>query len=362
MCLKKLFGSLALFVVCAVRVTAAPLLFEGFERYNRGELDANDGSSTNATSIITNNPWAGPIPENLHILGVETNNGIVIVPHSGTNMARGRVPSILGGDFDQEYYNLGFWLNATNGGGSIFGNFYVDWWFFDPVGQGTNGLTGGDFGDYLALAHYTNIPTNAAYASDLIINGAGAPDVRFSLGGTDQQDAGFDGTNELTGFDGTRYQTRILGNTTNSYNANGWINLPISRGLGWHHARIEVSAKKPDSTYDARLFIDDLSHPLLTPNIAAPSGFNCLEINANFANISGYWDDITVDTLTRPTLAIARSGTNTILTFPAGFKLQSTPGLSPTAWADVLDGSTNFVSSPYTNTSAATQLFFRLRN
>ncbi len=350
---KKLFWSYPILLFLAGRIAAAPLLTEGFETYNPGELDADDGASPNATSVIPNNPWAGLFPPNLVVLGVETNNGITVTPHGGTNMVRGRFPAVFGGDFDQEYYNLGYWLNATNGGGSIMGNFYVDWWFFDPLGQGTNGLSSTNFCDYLAVANYPNIPTNAPYASDLASDGAGNPNVRLSLGGTEQED----GT-----FDGTKYQTLVFGATTNSYDANGWVNLPLSRNIGWHHARIEISSQKADLTVDTRLFIDDLGHPLLTPNIAATNGFNCLEINANFGNISGYWDDITVGTLPPPTPVISRVGTSVVLTWPSSWKLQASPAISPTAWTDVLDANTNFVSSPYTNSNPASTLFFRLRN
>ena len=106
--LKKLILGVSVFTALAGPLSAAPLLFEGFETYNLGELDVDDASSPNNG---TNNPWAGPFPENMHVVNAETNNGIAIFPHSGTNMIRGRLPSVPGADFDQEYFNLEFWFN-----------------------------------------------------------------------------------------------------------------------------------------------------------------------------------------------------------------------------------------------------------
>lgn len=358
--LKKLILGATIFAALACRVSAAPLLFEGFETYNLGELDVDDASSPNNS---TNNPWAGPFPINMMVVNTETNNGITITPHGGTNMIRGRLPSVPGGDFDQEYYNLEFWLNSTNGGAAFMGNFYLDWWFFDEVGTGTNSYLPSDYGDYIAVASYPNNPPDAPYNPALPTSGNGVPSVRLSLGGTGNQDAGYDGINPHSGWNGNVYQTRIEGNPTIGYNSGGWANLPAPRSVGWHHAHIDVLPQRADTTFDAALYIDDMVHPLMTPNFIAGSGFNCIEVNANFKNVSAYFDDITFDLLPQPTLQSSVSGTNVVVTWSHSWILQSSPGINPTSWTDVLDANLNYVTSPYTNgVPAGTQLYYRLRN
>ena len=120
------------------------------------------------------------------------------------------------------------------------GNFMFDWWFFDEVGTGTNASNPSDYADYIAICSYPNNPPNASYSATMATAGNGVPDVRLSLGGTGNQDAGFDGTNAHSGWNGNVYQTRIEGNPMIGYNAGGWANLPITRSVAWHHARIEV--------------------------------------------------------------------------------------------------------------------------
>ena len=353
----SVFSALALFAFSA---SAAPLLFEGFETYALGELDVDDAASPNNG---TNNPWAGPFPENCHIVGAETNNQIAIFPHSGTNMVRGRLVSVPGGDFDQEYFNLQFWLNGTNANAPFLGNFYVDWWFFDEVGTGTNSYAPSDYGDYLAVCYYPNNPPNASYSPTLASSGNGVPSVRLSLGGTGNQDAGYDGVNPHSGWNGNVYQTRIEGNPTIGYNGGGWANLPITRSVGWHHAHIEVLPPRADTTYDGALYIDDMVHPLMTPNFVANDGFNCIEMNLNFRNVSAYFDDLTFDLLPKPTLTATPAGTNVVVTWAHSWILQSSPTISPSAWTDVLDINSQFVTSPFTNSPAGgTNLFYRLRN
>ena len=364
--LKNLILGLGLFAALAGPLSAAPLLFDGFETYKLGELDVDDASSPNNN---TNNPWAGPFPENIHVVNTETNNGIAIVPHSGTNMIRGRLPGVSLGDFDQEYFNLDYWLNSTNGGAAFLGNFSLDWWFFDEVGTGTNSHVPADYGDYVAICSYANNPPNASYYANLATSNNGFPDVRLSLGATGNQDGAYDGTNSTSGWNGNAYQTRLYGANTNTlaYDANGWINLPITRSVGWHHARIEMLPQKPDLTCDAALYIDDMVHPLLTPNVSALNGFNCIEINANFSGsancISAYFDDFTFDRLPAPILHATGSGTNAVITWAHSWILQSSTSINPTSWSDVLDANSHYVISPYTNgVAAGAQLYFRLRN
>jgi len=363
--IKKLIplGLLAAMAMHAVSSSAAPLLFESFESYFRGELDANGAGSTNSTANNPLNPWAGPLPENCHIVGVETNNGIVITPHSGTNMVRGKLPAVPGGDLDQEYYNLQYWLNSANGNAPFMGNFYLDWWFYDEVGTGTNSYVASDYADYIAVCYYPDNPPNAPYDPNLATSGGnGTPSVRLSLGGTGNQLPVYDGTNAQSGWNSNVYQTRILGYPA-GYTGTGWANLPIARSVGWHHAHIEVLPQRADTTYDAALYIDDMVHPLLTPNFVANDGFNCIEMNLNFGNVSAYFDDITFDVLPAPTLTATASGSRAVVTWAHSWVLQSSSSINPTAWSDVLDANSQYVTSPYTNVVAGgTNQFFRLRN
>jgi len=121
-----------------------------------------------------------------------------------------------------------------------------------------------------------------------------------------------------------------------------------------------------DQSNDSALYIDDMVHPALRANFTSVNGFNVIEVNALFSasspDFSGYWDDITFDLLPTPTLSVSNSGGNTVVSWAHSWILQSSPDLHAADFTDVLDGSGNFVTSPYTNTNTASQLFFRLRN
>src|SRR5262249_2038556 len=121
-----------------------PLLFEGFESYVPGILDANtpadQGGSNPAPNGGPGNPWWAPsvsLPsfwvanaETYTIPGAITNNA---TPHSGTNMVRGPGGVV---NFSQEFYNIAYRLNGSN----VFTtNAMFDWWFFDPIGTNAGG-------------------------------------------------------------------------------------------------------------------------------------------------------------------------------------------------------------------------------
>jgi hypothetical protein len=360
--LKRFILVVSIFSVLTSALSAGQLLFDGFEGYNQGELDANDPSSPNSATINPTNFWAGYVPPNAIIVGAENSvNGVPVTPYSGTNMVRGTGNQ---GEFDQEFYNIGYLLNVSNNYSPVLGNVYVDWWFFDSVGPGTNGVSAQAYEDYLSLSYYEDFPTNQPYSSDLASSGPGGRDTDISIGGTSLSGSGFNGTNEMSGFDGTRYQA---GDLTQTGYAPGVQNLPTKRSIGWHHARIEVSPPDTNAMDEVSLYLDDLTTPVLQYTSSYPAGFNTIVLNLDVSSVSAYFDDISVGTLvavTPPsTLSIAASGTNAIITWNGNFILQSSPGLSPSHFTDVVNATTNFVTSPYTNAiNRSTNLFFRLRN
>jgi hypothetical protein len=72
-----------------------------------------------------------------------------------------------------------------------------------------------------------------------------------------------------------------------------------------------------------------------------------------------HWvDNIAIATTvgsTAPSLGVSRNGNNLSLTWPAGFKLQSTLKINPSTWTDVAGA-----TSPYTAPSTNSAQFFRL--
>src|SRR5581483_1576899 len=207
----KLIKTLLLFALMftllnsPTRCAAAPLFFEGFESRQLGALDQDlaGGPNFGTNGDLTGNPWWGPFPPNIQVVGAE--NGIT--PHSGTNMARG-VGFTGPADFDQDYFNLGYRLNNTNGGFGFTGNYFLDWWFYDAVGQGTNG-SATNYCDYIALGNYGAVPINTdAPANDSAGNSVSQ---RMSIGAT---------SNESAGYDSTKYQMRFIG--IPGYNGGGW--------------------------------------------------------------------------------------------------------------------------------------------
>src|SRR5271165_5601931 len=136
-------------------LAASTLLFDGFETYNRGVLDANYPSGTNAAPDGgSGNPWWGYEPPDMLVVGMETNKvtGVVtniVTPHGGTNMLRGKNSGIP--DYDSEFFNLPYRLNRSN---VYSGNVTLDWWFFDPVGAKTNSNAAPQYRDYVSLAYW----------------------------------------------------------------------------------------------------------------------------------------------------------------------------------------------------------------
>jgi hypothetical protein len=278
------------FVVVSRQAQAAAFV-EGFEVYAQGALDADLSGGPNEGTNGGANPWFGGNPPNIRVVGAE--NGVS--PHSGTNMVRGCYNCLY--DKDTDWYNLSF-RNAA--GGVFSGNFVLDWWFYDPLGAGG----GGDYVDYVALGNYVDVPPDMDYTDVTILPTPSSQ--RMSLGS--------DALRFDANIDATMYQARIIG-AGEAVNVNGWFNLTNAiRTVGWHHARIVVgTANGPDTP--ASFYIDDMVVPALTHGTVNADGFNILEINGDYGNTSGYFDDLTFhDNVTAPTFTAGPTN----VTVPAG--------------------------------------------
>jgi hypothetical protein len=336
------FALVVLSLLAVKRLAAAPLLFESFENYNRGALDANLAPGSGGVNNGPNggaNPWWGPEAPNLHVVGPEGG----VTPHSGTNMVRGLAPVLPSGDFDEDFYNLAFRLNQSN---IYSGNILLDWWFYDPIGA-----TNADrFQDYVSLAYFDQILTNADYSSP---DNPGNQLQALSLGAGDPAQ----GAN--TNF----YQAEILGVVTNSYDGAGWFDTTTPRTNGWHHARITVSPMATNGMVNVAFYIDNMTNPTLTNSTVSAPGFNCIELTADNGDaadgtVSAYYDDFRFYSSPQigNTLSVALAATNAIVTFPDLWYLQTTTNLASTNWLTL----TNAVS-PYTNSLTSAQQFYRLR-
>jgi hypothetical protein len=354
--MKIFFVFCGLLALAAGRVRAdQPLLFEGFENYQRGAsglsnaLDANYPGGLNlGPNGGPGNPWWGQFPPDLRVVGTDTNivPGIitnVVSPHSGTNMVRGKGSGAA--DFDRDFYNLAWRLNHSN---NYHGNLTLDWWFFDPVGANTNAAAAPKYQDYLSLGCWSAVPANTDFVTNL---SPGIATARLSLGAADSQGAGYQPTN---------YQAQIL-HTTNAgaYDAaNGWFNLPVTRSVGWHHAKIVLAPPLNDGSAVTTFYVDNLTNALLTANSAATNGFNALSLQAEYnTGTTGYFDDLTFDAPTLPVLNIALAGNNAIVTWTvANWTLQSTTNNLLTNFVDMAG-----VTSPFTNSLSGGKKYFRLR-
>lgn len=343
-------------VIFAAALVLAPLhlraadvyFFESFENYKLGPLDANlpaasggvnaarDGAYSTSPGVFFN-PWWGSEPPNLVVVGAE--NGVT--PHSGSKMVRSVSTNETA--FSQDLYNLGYRVNGLT---PFQGNIVLDWWFYDPAGSGKNAS---DFQDSISLSYYPQLPTNTDYTQPPIF-GSDAIE-QLAIGGADEQSGG---------YDQTKYQVQVVG-ASSAYDGPspgaGWINTTNTRSVGWHHARIMLSPVLPDGTANASFYIDDLSHPTVTNNTVFNCGVNCLEMDAAYGNVSAYYDDITFDLAQHATLTERRSASNVVLTWPAGWTLQSTTNSTGAGFMDVAA-----VTSPYTNKFANVQRLFRLRS
>jgi hypothetical protein len=356
--IQNLLATAVIAAFSATQLHASPLLFEGFETYQVGALDADYPQGPNHR---TNNPWFGYVPENLHVTGAEMNQGVLVTPHSGSYMVRG---SLRPGDSDQDFYNLTYWLNSSNGHTAFTGNLSLDWWFYDPIGAGTNAS---NFQDFLALGFYPGIPTNSPYdpaaATTFGVNGNASQ--IMSLGAT----TWFTGNPPPGDADVTVYQARLLNAASGDGYGQGWRNLTKARTIGWHHARWIILPQLADQSNDIVGYLDDMVNPVIQDNVVSPNGYNSIEMDDNFGpdgSITAYYDDITMDYLPAPKLDVVNAGNGVVLNWQNGWILQSTTNLlNASTFKDVPSSNTNLVhaTSPYTNSVTGTnQLYFRLRN
>jgi hypothetical protein len=268
----KAFGGMLLLALFTLLLSAwqvrASGFFDGFEGYAQGALDSTLSGGPNEGQNGGANPWFGANPANLRVT-VATNG---VAPHSGTNMIGGCYNCLY--DSDVEWFNLSFRC-AT--GGVYAGNIALDWWFHDPLGS----LGGGDYIDFIALCNYAPVPPDMDYDSSPV----------FPVVNSQRMSLGADALRLNTNIDAAVYQARIVG-ATDGVNPEGWFNLTNApRSSGWHHARIVIGAPNGADT-PASFYIDNMVTPLLTHGTVNTDGFNLLEVNSDFGNTSGYFDDL----------------------------------------------------------------------
>jgi hypothetical protein len=268
----------------AGRAQVLVLFSDGFESYAPGALDKNLSGGPNAAPNGSGNPWFGPNPPNLRVVGAEGS----VTPHSGTQMVRGL--NTGGGDFDQNWYNLAY---RNNGGKPYTANIAMDWWFYDPLGAG-----GAGFQDYAALGFYNTAPGNTDYPGSGNLNTGATQVQRLSLGAS---------SNQSTGFDPAVYQARVVGVTDGYGGATGWFNTEVARSVGWHHGRIVVGPAYGGGLNDVSFFIDDMGTPAdVVTNVT--SGYNVMEFNADFGAVTGYYDDLTFSQVPEPSSLVLSLG------------------------------------------------------
>jgi hypothetical protein len=263
-----LFGLLA-----AGRPASAQLFFDDFESYNLGSLDKNDPNGPNQAPNGSGNPWFGPEINSPNAWVVGSENGVD--PISGSQMIRGRAAN----DFDQNWFNLAYRLN---GGLPFMENVVFSWWFYDPLGPG-----GTDFRDYAALTFYDTVPPDTDAPDNYNLSRGANKIQRLSLGATFHTD---------TGYDSNYYQARVV-NATDGYNGAGWFNTTTPRSVGWHQGLIMIGPMHDDGTNDVFFFIDDLTNPTFMHNSMTNWGYNALEINTNYGAQTGYFDDVSFDSM-----------------------------------------------------------------
>jgi len=328
------------------------LFSDGFESYALGPLDKNPlyyspGDGPNYAPDGSGNPWFGPTPPNALVMTAE--NGVT--PHSGNQMLGGAAPGALGTNWCNIAYRVG-------GGQNFASDCMLDWWFYDPLGNAPNAA---DFEDYVALCSYNTAPTNTDYPESSTPEDNGnlyaglvfsSQYQRLSLGASVYLP-------EDGAYDSSKYQARIAGASLGY--GQGWIDTPMQRSVGWHHARIILGPLLADGTVNAYFYIDDLLTPVYWGNSINSSGFNVIEVNSAQANTVGYFDDVSfavVGTGTTPPtgLSIARAGKMVAISWQGSATLQSAPLLSG-PWGDVTGA-----TSPYPYDPASGPMrFFRLR-
>jgi len=269
--MKKIFALMAtvLFVLLAAsQLPAFTPFYEGFENYNVAQLDFQG-------------PWwplypNGNFPADLRVIS-GLDHGVT--PHGGSKMVRATNYGVI--DQDANGINLAY---RVGDGAMLTGSFVVDWWFYDQLGPGGTACV-----DCLGIDQVTGVPNNADPTNTSSSAYAWVQRMTVGMAG-----------NQTTGFDATKYQARIIGNTTTdgAYNAQGWFNLPsATRSIGWHEGKIIVSAPAADGTNTLAVYIDNMVTPAIVKNSKTKGGFNVLELSCAYGTSTAYFDDISVTQL-----------------------------------------------------------------
>jgi len=277
--------------------------FDSFEGYAQGALDSTLSGGPNEGLNGGANPWFGANPANLRVVSAE--NGVT--PHSGTNMIRGCYNCLY--DQDVDWFNLSFRC-AT--GGVFYGNIALDWWFYDPLGS----LGGGDYIDFIALGNYAPVPPEMDYD----------PTPTWPAFNSQRMCLGADALRLNTNIDATVYQARIVG-ATDAVNDQGWFNLTNAlRSSGWHHARIVIGTPNGADT-PASFYIDNMITSVLKHATVNVDGFNLLEVDADFGNTSGYFDDLAFqDNVIAPIFTTGPTNVTVLLGGNARFSVSGASG------------------------------------
>src|ERR1017187_3041149 len=299
-------------------------------------LDKN-AAGPNAALNGSGNPWFGPAPFNDWVM--RTTGGVI--PHTGTNMIR----AYAAANFDEILFNMGYRLR---GGNVLQGNFLAEWWFYDPAGPGA------------PAAHYQDMGVVGQWISTVMPGNADYGTIPKDYITFDNTNRAFvelgGGQNISSGYDNTKYQTRIEGGS--GYN-NGNYNTTTTRSIGWHQARI-VFGPPTNNQPNITMFIDDMVNPTFSILCPTTAGFNALGFISAYgsgATALGYFDDVRVALAVPPKLTPTLSGNTLSFTWPAGFTLQSALDVTG-PYADV---STTYTGFDYDITSNPQQ-FFRLKN
>ena len=261
----NLAGNVTSVVANLTAEQAAFTFVEDFESYAPGGLDKNTVGSANTAA---SNPWwavSTTTPD-----GWLTNSGPGVNPHSGAKMI-GATNTVR-----QDYLNLVYRFNA---GQLYYGNFMLEWWFYDSYGANSSGAT--NMQDYIALCQNAPLPTN----SDTSGGSFTTFNQRLSLG-----------TFNSAGYNYSNYQARVIGGSGGTFGSgNSWYNTSTVRSIGWHHARIIMGIPNFTNAAPVSMFIDDMLTPAVTSPTAGTNGFNLIEMNHQFSKLGYlfYYDDLT---------------------------------------------------------------------
>lgn len=277
----------------AFQVSASTVLIsDSFDSYNSGELDKNGAGSPNAAPNGSGNPWWGPFGGTLtQTTIVGTPNGVTL--HSGSQMVAG---ASANGSQSELWDNVAY---RSNGGSPLIGNLTLTFWFYDPNGT-SNGIT---FAGTGGIAYYNTNSATADYPSSQTLNSSTTID-RLSIGGAPytKNTAGLPQT-----YNPSEYQARVVGSSL-GYTSNGWINLPITRSVGWHEAEIAVGPANANGTNTVSFYVDDLNTPLLTTTSVIGQGYTDVELSSgpdqssSATNAGSYFDDVTLTATPEPAL------------------------------------------------------------